>query len=171
MFKHRVTASATTAAPTEVVFALIANGATWPDWCSSVDAFSLEREGAGDREGPGAIRRFAFRGRTTRAEIVEVQPPRLLRYRLLSGLPFFGYEGRGTVSAGRIRWDLAFHVKVPGRGRHWHHYMEDFLNEFVQELSAHAERQATGQQPPARPAGHIVHPATDKGADQGGRRA
>ncbi|WFB11894.1 SRPBCC family protein [Streptomyces sp. LX-29] len=147
------------------------HGATWPDWCSSVDASSLEREGVDGREGPGAVRRFAFRGRTTRAEILEVRAHRLLRYRLLSGLPFFGYEGLATVHPGRIRWDLSFHVKVPGRGRYWHRYMQEFLNEFVRELAVHAERQATGDRPPTCPGGQAGQPATGPGADQGGRPA
>jgi uncharacterized protein YndB with AHSA1/START domain len=141
--RHVIIATASTTAPLDSVFALVADGSTWPNWCASVDRFVLEREGEGMREGPGAIRSFGFKGRTTRAEILEVRPNALLRYKLLSGLPFFDYEGKGVLSPGQIRWEIAFRVKTPGRSEYWRRYMDEFLTEFVQELSAHAEKLTT----------------------------
>jgi uncharacterized protein YndB with AHSA1/START domain len=144
MFKQRAVASTPISVPPEKIFALMADGTTWPDWCSSVDAFRLERTGATDREGPGAIRAFWFRGRTTRSEITEVQPDRLLRYRLLSGLPFWRYVGTGTVTDGVLHWESTFYAKLPWRGGHWRRYMQDFLNDFVRELATYADSSKEG---------------------------
>lgn len=138
--RHVIIATAPTTAPIESVFALVADGTTWPKWCRSVDKFVLEREGRGALEGPGAIRSFGFKGRTTRAEILEVVPNALLRYKLLSGLPFFDYAGKGVLSPGQIRWEIAFRVKIPGRSEYWRRFMAEFLEEFVHELAAYAEK-------------------------------
>lgn len=103
----------------ETVFALLADGATWPRW-SPIESFELERPGDPPPEGVGAIRVFR-RGRTTgRDEIRALVPDRRLEYVSLSGLPVRDYraevelhdDGEGTV----IHWHASFAPVVPGTG-------------------------------------------------------
>ena len=129
-----------TATP-EAVFALLADGSTWPRW-SPIEAFELERPGDPPPEGVGAIRVFR-RGRTTgRDQIVELVPGRRLGYVSLSGLPVRDYranidlesDGDGT----RIRWQASFAPKVPGTGWLLERSLRRFLCECAAGVAAHA---------------------------------
>ena len=120
------------------LFALVADGATWPTW-SPISSFALERPGDTEREGIGAVRVFRTdqtTGRvTSRERIVELVPDRRLSYELLSGLPLRGYhadidltpDGTGTT----IRWRSTFRPKVPGTG--WLYRMA--LARFIQRCA------------------------------------
>ena len=129
-----------TATP-EAVFALLADGSTWPRW-SPIEAFELEQPGDPPPEGVGAIRVFR-RGRTTgRDQIVELVPGRRLGYVSLSGLPVRDYranvdlesDGDGT----RIRWQASFAPKVPGTGWLLERSLRRFLCECAAGVAAHA---------------------------------
>ena len=129
-----------TATP-EAVFALLADGSTWPRW-SPIEAFELERPGDPPPEGVGAIRVFR-RGRTTgRDQIVELVPGRRLGYVSLSGLPVRDYranvdlesDGDGT----RIRWQASFAPTVPGTGWLLERSLRRFLCECAAGVAAHA---------------------------------
>jgi hypothetical protein len=101
----------------EVVFDLMADGASWPSW-SPIESFELERPGDPAPEGVGAIRVFR-RGRTTgRDQIVEVVPGRRLGYVSLSGLPVRDYRAdlEPTAYGTAIRWRSSFLPKLPGTG-------------------------------------------------------
>ncbi len=118
--RREIDVRAHAAAPPSVVFALLADGASWPSW-SPIEAFELERPGDPAPEGPGAIRRFT-RGRTLgRDELLEVTPDRRLRYASLSGLPVRDYTASVelTPAAGGgtgIRWRASFEAQRPGTG-------------------------------------------------------
>jgi hypothetical protein len=61
----------------DMVFGLLADGASWPDWFP-IETFELEQPGDPPPEGVGAIRVFQ-RGRTIgRDQLVEVVPGRRL---------------------------------------------------------------------------------------------
>ena len=60
-----------TEGPPAAVFALLADGSTWPRW-SPIDAFELEAPGAGDPEGVGAIRVFTTGRHVSRERVVTV---------------------------------------------------------------------------------------------------
>lgn len=123
-----------TAAP-DAVFALLADGSTWPRW-SPIEAFELEQPGDPPPEGVGAIRAFRRRRTTGRDQIVEILPGRRLGYVSLSGLPVRNYwahvdvepDGDGTT----IRWQASFAPKVPGTG--W--LLERGLRRFLCECAA-----------------------------------
>ena len=124
------------------VWALLADGATWPAW-SPIEAFELERAGDPPPEGPGAIRRFR-RGRTVgRDEIVEALPGRRLAYRSLSGLPVRDYRAEVDLAPGpggtEIRWRASFEPKLPGTGRLLERGIEDFLRGCVHGLAERAD--------------------------------
>ena len=91
---RQIDVTAHSSANAEAVFALLADGATWPNW-APIDSFALERAGDPPPEGVGAIRVFK-RGRVTgRDEIVEVVPGQRLGYVSISGLAIKDY--RATV--------------------------------------------------------------------------
>lgn len=136
----------TASAPPEVVFALIADPATWPAW-AGFESGELERPGPTEPFGVGAIRRMR-RGRTTgREEVVRYDEPNHYSYALLSGLPVKDYRGDVTlepVDGGtRITWRSTFQPKVPLTGWLWRRALHRFVGEIVGALvSHHAGRSA-----------------------------
>ena len=61
--------SATTPASPETVYALLRDGASWPEW-SPLGSFELERPAGDEPEGVGAIRIFRTGRVTSREQIV-----------------------------------------------------------------------------------------------------
>ncbi|WP_342234478.1 SRPBCC family protein [Inquilinus sp. OTU3971] len=115
-----------TDAPLEAVFELIRDSTTWGGW-SFAHYVTMERLGAEDPHGPGAIRVATayFVGQavplTLREEIVELVPNRRICYRVLDGVPviahlgeidFIPREGGGT----RIEWTSSFYPEAPEDG-------------------------------------------------------
>jgi uncharacterized protein YndB with AHSA1/START domain len=125
----------------EAVFALLANGRSWPRW-SPIEAFELEREGDPPPEGPGAIRVFR-RGRTSgRDQIAEMVPNRRLAYVSLSGLPVRDYRAEvdlePTAGGTDVRWRASFFPKMPGTGWLLERGLRRFLCECAAGVAAHA---------------------------------
>ena len=143
MGPRRIEVTKHSAAAPDAVFALLADGNTWPRW-SPIESFELERPGDPPPEGVGAIRVFR-RGRTTgRDQIVEIVPGRRFGYASLSGLPVRDYrafvelapDGDGTT----IRWQASFAPKVPGTGWLLERGLRRFLGECAAGVAAHAAR-------------------------------
>lgn len=129
------------AAP-QVVFGLLADGASWPRW-SPIESFQLERPGDPPPEGPGAVRVFR-RGRTTgRDLLVEVVPGRRLGYVSLSGLPVRDYHATVDLEQTRdgtaIRWRASFLPRIPGTGRLLEWGLGRFLAQCARGLATHAD--------------------------------
>jgi hypothetical protein len=125
----------------DAVFALLADGTTWPRW-SPIESFELERPGDPPPEGPGAIRIFR-RGRTVgRDQIVEVVPGRRFGYASLSGLPVRDYRGHVDLEPDAhgttIRWQASFLPKVPGTGWLLERGLRRFLDQCAQGLAEHS---------------------------------
>ncbi|OBK70642.1 SRPBCC family protein [Mycobacterium sp. 1274761.0] len=78
----------------------------------------LEKPGTPHPNGVGAIRSLHLFGPPTREEVIEFDPPRRLRYRLLSGLPFRDYIGEVTIEpegvGSRLSTDIRFCTRIPG---------------------------------------------------------
>lgn len=148
MRERHVHVAATTSAPPQAVFGLLADGSTWPVW-APIDGLELERPGDPPPEGVGAIR-VLHRGRTTgRDEILELVPARRFRYRSLSGLPVRDYVGEvelePTADGGTsIRWHSSFVPKVPGTGALLERGITRFLDGCARGLATHAASAATG---------------------------
>ena len=139
-----VSATAKSRAPAPVVFRLLKDGASWPGW-SMFDSFTLERPGAGDPLGVGAIRVFKTRVSTAREEVVELIEDRLLAYVLLSGQPMKNYRAEVTLEPGLegstiIRWRSRFDAKVFGTGWFWRMVMTRVLGALSGQLALAAER-------------------------------
>lgn len=139
--RREIDVRAHAAAPPAALFALLADGSSWPSW-SPIESFRLERPGDPPPEGPGAIRVFE-QGRTTgRDHLLEVTPDTRLRYESLSGLPVRDYTasveltpaGGGTD----IRWRASFFPKYPGMGWVMQKGIGRFLGRCADGLAEHA---------------------------------
>jgi uncharacterized protein YndB with AHSA1/START domain len=130
-------------APRDIVFALLVDGSTWPNW-APLDSFQLERAGHPPPEGPGAIRVFT-RGRTTgRDEIVSIVPGHRLEYVSLSGLPVRDYRGVVVLDDAHpgttIHWQSHFFPRVVGTGWLLERGLRRFLSGCADGLAAYAAR-------------------------------
>jgi uncharacterized protein YndB with AHSA1/START domain len=144
--RREIDVTAETTASAADVFALLADGTTWPNW-APIDSFELERRGDPPPEGVGAIRVFK-RGRVTgRDEIVEIVPGRRLGYVSISGLAIKDYRatvdledaGDGTA----IHWRASFFPKIPGTGLILQRGIQRFLRQCADGLAQKAARQSS----------------------------
>jgi Polyketide cyclase / dehydrase and lipid transport len=130
-----------TPADAATVYALLCDGATWPAW-SPIDSFQLERAGAGQLEGPGAIRVFRKGRLIGRDQIVGLVPDRRFSYQHIAGLPVRDYHGDidlESVGGGtRIHWHVSFVPKLPGTGWLFRRGIARFIRRSARGLAAHA---------------------------------
>jgi uncharacterized protein YndB with AHSA1/START domain len=152
MKQQHIHASATTTAPPEVVWDLVADVATWTTW-APFQAAELERPGPVDPGGVGAIRRFQKGRARTREEVTDVVPGEVLSYRLLDGLPLDDYtaavrlERTGTGTT--IHWSAEFRARIPGTGWLFRRGMQRLYEDFAGRLGVAA---ATAERREAVPA-------------------
>ena len=145
MARQRIEHHATTSADPATVYALLRDGATWPSW-SPIESFELERPGADEPEGIGAVRVFRNGRVTGRDTIVELVPERRFSYTHVSSLPIRDYRadvdlepaGEGTA----IRWVSAFDPKVPGTGRLMRRALDGFIAALTNGLAERAAADA-----------------------------
>ena len=153
MSRQRIEHRATTTADPSTVYALLRNGATWPTW-APIDSFELEKPGADEREGIGAVRLLRGGRVTGHDEIVELVPDRRFAYRHTSNLPVRDYLGEVDLeptSAGTaIRWVSTFQPKIPGTGRLLRRALDGFVARLADGLAEHAA--ARGERPHGVPA-------------------
>jgi hypothetical protein len=141
MGRQRIEHHATTTADPATVYALLRDGASWPSW-SPIESFELERPGADEPEGLGAVRVFRSGRVTGRDEIVELVPDRRFSYTHTSNLPVRDYRGDVDLEpAGdgtAIRWVSQFEPKVPGTGRLLRRGLDGFVANLARGLADHA---------------------------------
>jgi len=143
MKRRTVRVTAESPAAPEVVYGLLADGATWPAW-SPIETFELERAGDPPPEGPGAVRVFT-RGRTTGHDtVLEVEPGHRLQYASHSGLPVRDYVGEIVLDRTRdggtvIDWHSSFSTtSPPGTGWLVEKGIAKFLGQCARGLAVHA---------------------------------
>jgi Polyketide cyclase / dehydrase and lipid transport len=145
MARQRIEHRATTTADPATVYALLRDGATWTEW-APIDSFQLEREGAGEREGIGAVRVLRSGRVTGRDTIAELVENRRFAYTNESSLPLKNYRGTvdlDPVDGGTaIRWVSEFDPKVPGTGALVRRGLDDFVAKLVNGLAARATADA-----------------------------
>ena len=136
MAQQEIDARGEAPAPPDVVFALLGDSTTWPDWTPIDSAQIVEPNGP---DGTGEIRIFKTGRITVREQIVENVPGRRLTYILLAGLPVKNYRAEidlEPVAAGTlIRWRTTFDAKVPGTGWIYRTALEKATRQFVDGLA------------------------------------
>ena len=142
MSRQTIQHRATTSAPPAAVYALLRDGASWPVW-GPLDSFELERPGADEPEGLGAVRVFRSGRVTGRDTIAELVPERRFAYTHVSNLPIRDYRadvdlepaaGGGTA----ITWTSRFAPKIPGTGRLLRRGLDGFVAQLAGGLAEHA---------------------------------
>jgi hypothetical protein len=141
MARQRIEHRATTTADPATVYALLRDGAGWPGW-SPIDSFELERAGAEEPEGIGAVRLFRNGRVTGHDTIVELVTDRRFSYTHVSSLPIRDYradvELEPVADGTAIRWVSAFDPKVPGTGRLMRRALDGFVAGLTNGLAARA---------------------------------
>jgi hypothetical protein len=149
MGRYVIDAHARSRAPREAVWGLIADGRSWSDWGPWQKA-ELDQEGTPPPpDGVGAIRRLVRRPVVTIERVTAFEPPRLLRYEMLSGLPLRDYEGTITLTendgATEIHWHTEFDgAKLPGTASLFRRMLDGFVADVAERLAREAERRQTG---------------------------
>lgn len=145
-----IEAHASSSAPPEAVWALLADTAGWPAW-SGVEQARRTAEGSPDPEGVGAKRLF-ISGRVRNEEVVErFEPGRVLGYHVIGGnLPIRDYHSEVTLTPSEnggtaIEWRSRFKPKWPGSGG----LVRRRLGAFIQESANRLARAAAQSQAPS----------------------
>lgn len=114
---YRYTDVRRVAAEQAVVWDVISNHERMSEWTPSRKVV-LEAVGSPDPNGVGAIRALHVFGPVIRERITWFEPPRVLRYSLVSGLPFRDYTGEITIepadTGSVITTEISFRTIVPG---------------------------------------------------------
>jgi Polyketide cyclase / dehydrase and lipid transport len=147
MGRQRIEHHATTTADPATVYALLRDGASWPEW-SPIDSVELERPGDTEPEGVGAVRVLRSGRVTGRDTIAELVPDRRFAYTHVSSLPVRDYRGEIdlTPSTGgtEIRWVSTFLPLVPGTGALLRRGLDGFIEAMTHGLAAGATKAAAG---------------------------
>ncbi|MEU7784906.1 SRPBCC family protein [Amycolatopsis sp. NPDC049159] len=126
-----------TSAPPDAVYALLRDGATWPEW-SPLGSFELVREGEGEPEGLGAVRLFRTGGVKSYEKVVALEPGRRFGYVLEHGLPLRDYVAYVDLSprdsGTEIHWHSTFTAKIPGTGWFYRWFLGRFIGRVVAGL-------------------------------------
>lgn len=118
MAQTRVTASATVARPVEHVWSVLSDHEGMSSWGPGLQV-ALDKPGAPERNGLGAVRRISAPGPAPAIveEVVAFEPGHRLGYRALSGVPFKGYGGEVVLTpAGegtRIDYSITIDQRLP----------------------------------------------------------
>jgi hypothetical protein len=128
------------------VYALLADGSTWPEW-SPIDSFDLIAPGAETPEGLGAVRLFTTGRHKSRERVVTCEPGKAFAYVLEKGLPLRGYKAVITLTpipgGTSINWHSTFRAKVPGTGWIYRRALGAFIGRTVTGLAAATDRART----------------------------
>ena len=141
MAQQVIDRTAKTTADAAAVYALLADGSTWPEW-SPLGSFELVEPGDGIPEGLGAVRLFTTGRMKSRERVVERRPGEVFAYELEAGLPLRDYRAVVTLTPTEggtsIRWRSTFRAKVPGTGWLYRQKLGSFIGRTVEGLAVAA---------------------------------
>jgi uncharacterized protein YndB with AHSA1/START domain len=130
------------AAPRPLVWSILEDHRGYSGW-NPYPRAELERDGDNAMNGTGAIRFLGAGPIGAREQMLEHDPPRLLSYTILSGVPVGGYRAdvvlTETSDGGTdIRWTGSFESAPPAMGA----LMRTFLDRTLQGLASRLAREA-----------------------------
>ncbi|RJQ82274.1 SRPBCC family protein [Pseudonocardiaceae bacterium YIM PH 21723] len=168
---HQVTVTLRCSANAEDVYALLADGASWPSW-ASVTSATVEPAVIGS---PHEIRVFRTRllgwPLTLRQQLIGCVPGRVFYYSLASGLPIRNHRGSVDLQPRKngcaITWTAGFRPEFPGTG--W--LLCLVLKGFLQRCLYGLVRQATPQPIEPEPVEDWILPIQQEYVDQPARVA
>jgi hypothetical protein len=134
-------------APRDVVFEVMTDHVRYARW-SSAKAVTMERTGAPDPNGVGAIRVFHTGPVKVCEEVVEFDPPARMVYRIASGLPVRDYrsemllEEDGDVTV--LTWSSSFEPRIPLTGGLLTRIMSSAVDRFVEGIRTDVEAHVAG---------------------------
>ena len=142
MFVVRVRSSA----PVDVIWPLLGEARRWKEW-TFLDHSELERTGAPDPDGVGALRRFTRLGVGSREEVVAWEPPHHLGYTIVSGMPVRSYRADVVLDPQEpgttITWSVAFDERFAGTGTILAFVLHAIITRFAMGLARYADQLAT----------------------------
>jgi Polyketide cyclase / dehydrase and lipid transport len=143
MAQQVIDVTVTTGADPASVYALLADGSTWPEW-SPLGSFELVEPGNGTPEGLDAVRLFTTGRHKSRERVVTCRPGKAFAYELEAGLPLREYKAVVTLTASptgtTINWRSTFAPKVPGTGWLYRRELGKFIGRTVEGLATAADR-------------------------------
>ena len=141
MASHSYDIEATSTAPIEIVFEVIADAPGWSRWNKSIGRASWDVEGDPAPWGVGAVRALGAKsGPLSREQIVEFEAPIHQAYIIVSGpMPIKGYRAdvylASTPDGGtHISWKGSWTTRVPG--------VSAFLTKMVRGFASGAAKEA-----------------------------
>jgi uncharacterized protein YndB with AHSA1/START domain len=147
MSRLHVRAEGTTSADPETVWSLVADANSYPQWGPWNDG-GYRPPGAGpSRE--GSIQWFRYGRRTVSVEeVLQVDPPRRLVYRIVSGLPVRNYRAEVTFTPApggtAIRWRATWDNTMLGRVVY--RKLQQIYPQIVRALVTEADRRQAATQ-------------------------
>lgn len=150
MSKLSVEAEGTTRADPRIVWSLVADANTYPEWGPWIEGGY--RPPAGGPSRTGSVQWFRYGRRTTTVEeILEVDAPRRFAYKVVHGLPVRNYRAevtlRATPSGGTsIRWTATWDKTLLGKVVR--HKLRQIYPEVVEALVAAADQQQVARTRP-----------------------
>jgi len=120
----KVSASAQSTASAEAVFAVLANGETWPQW-TPIKTYALHTPGVDGGESVGAIRQWNSGVMMNLEQIVEMQAPTKFAYTLIQSKLVKVKDYRAdvditpTATGCIVTWNSQFRPKLVGTGWFW----------------------------------------------------
>lgn len=133
-----VTGTAHSTADAQVLYEILRDRPTWPDW-SSLGRYEFVSGTEGELD---AVCVFVTNRIRSVEQIIELVPDRRLAYALLSGLPMRDYRGvvdlTPTDAGTEIRWQSSFEPKVAGTG--W--FFRAMMGALIPRMAAALARRA-----------------------------
>jgi len=129
-----------------VVWSVLIDYAGMTKWAGA-SSVPMERSGAGDPRGVGAIPVLESRRGTIREEITEFDPQRRIGHRILSGLPADNYHGVIELTprdgSSEISWTVRFEPRTlagPVVGAVIKSVVQGIVDRFVRVVSSEGQR-------------------------------